>query len=572
MTPWAEYIKAVRTGKRTVGHLERFAVEHVSNLSKRYFFDEDEAWRVVNLVHRFRHTKGKWAGVPFNLMPHQAFFFAYLFGLKREDGTRLIREAMQCMAKKGGKSEIAGAIAVLMTYFDGEQTAECYAVANKVEQALYCWTAAKKIAQGLAAEYPDFESRFKFYDNQQMHVMKDTLTDSFFKAIPTDGKTLDGVNPHFAVIDEYHEAQDTSIPDNMVSGMVLREQPLLLFVTTRGFHPYGPLSEKEDYYLNVLRGHVDDPTVFPLIHSLDDDDNWKDPSVWIKSNPGLGTAPTSEALQAEQTKAIEEGGARLVSCLTKNFNIWQRAQTVYVDPVDWDKGDAPIDETELHGRKCFAAFDIGQTNDLSALGYLFPPIEPGDKFVFICRFFMPHELVTARSREHKVSYRQWIEQGWVITTPGNITDTRFIMDQIRTDFRLFAVEKIGADKAFALELLNTLLAESYPVVDFPQRYGTMNAPVLKIPQLAAKGELQHGGNRPLAWMASNVALRKNTGGQVMMDKSDRITAKGKDAKRGKKKIDGMVVLAMCLGLYMDSLNENNDSVYNSDEIEGLLIL
>lgn len=572
MRPWQEYITAIQTGKRTAGKLEKLAVDHCLNLARRYDFDEDEAERVLNVVHQFRHTKGKWQGKRFNLMPHQSFFFAYLFGLKRPDGTRLIREAMQCMAKKGGKSEIAGAVAVLMTFFDGEPTAECYAVANKVEQALFCWKSAKKICTQLCDDFPDFAANFKFYDNQQQHVLWNISNESFFKAIPTDGKTLDGVNPHLAVIDEYHEALDTSVPDNMASGMVLREQPLLLYVTTRGFHPYGPLAQKEDYYVNVLRGHVDDPTVLPMIHSLDDDDNWQNKSVWIKCNPGLGVAPTEEALEQEQTKAIEEGGERLVSCKTKNFNIWQRSQAVYVQSEDWDAGNEHIDELSLIGRRCFAAFDIGQTNDLSALGYFFPPDAPGERFKFVCRIFMPEDLVSVRSRQHRVSYRQFIDAGEVITTPGNITDTRYIMDRIREDCRKFQVERIGADKAFAVELLNSLIAESYPVIDFPQRYATMNAPTMKIQDMVGRHELQHGGNKCLAWMASNVALRKNAGGQVMMDKSDRVTGKGKDAKRGNKKIDGMVVLAMCVGLWLDSIKEGQ-SVYNEEERpDGFLIL
>lgn len=571
MTVWDEYINAVLTGKRLTGKLEHQAVVRADRLRRKYEFDEYEAERVLNLVSLFRHTKGNWRGRHFNLFPHQAFMFAFLFGLKRKDGTRLFREAMLCTSKKSGKSEIGGAVGVLMTYFDEEQTAECYAVANKVDQALYCWKAARTICTQLAEEYPDFAAKFKFYDNQQQHTLWDTSTDSFFKAIPTDGKTLDGVNPHLAIIDEYHEATDSAIPDNMVSGMVLRNQPLLLFVTTRGFHPYGPLAQKEEYYTNVLNGYVEDDNVFPLIYSMDDADNWQDQSVWIKCNPGLPSLPTYEALQEEQTKAVEEGGERLVSCKTKNFNIWQRSQEQFIDAGIWDSLSRPITPETLRGRRCFAALDLGQTNDLSALGYLFPPEKEGDPFEFFCRFFMPENLVEARSRQHKVSYRQWIQEGTVITTPGNLTDTAIVTDQVREDFNLFRVEKMVADQSFALELLNSLLSEGYPVENYPQRFATMNAPVFKIQSMALKGELVHDGNKCLSWMCSNVALKRNTGGQVMMDKSDRLSGKGIDMKKGKKKIDGMVVLAMCVGVYLETIKEQ-DSAYNSGEREGFLML
>jgi phage terminase large subunit-like protein len=568
---YEEYIKDVLSGKRTAGKMERQGVERFQRLRRKYEFDESEAERILNIVHSFRHTKGKWLGKHFNLLPHQAFFFASIFGLKRSDGTRLIREATLCTSKKSGKSEIGGAVGALMTYFDGEMTAECYAVANKVEQALYCWKAAKKIITQLADEYPDFASRVKFYDNQQSHILLDTETDSFFKAIPTDGKTLDGVNPHLAIIDEYHEAIDSQIPDNMVSGMVLRDQPLLLFVTTRGFHPYGPLAQKEEYYANILNGFVADDSVMPLIYSFDDGDDWTNKSLWLKCNPGLPELPTYEALEEEQSRAIEEGGEKLVSCRTKNFNMWQRSQEQFIEPEIWDACKRPFTEDDLAGRRCIAALDLGQTNDLTALGYLFYPESEGEPFYFFCRFFMPSELIEVRSRQHRVSYRQWIDEGVIIPTPGNITDTAFVTQVIREDFTRFQVEKLVADQSFALELLNSLLSEGYPVENYPQRFATMNAPVLKVQSMAIKGELAHDGNKCLAWMCSNVALKRNTGGQVMMDKSDRVTAKGKDAKRGRKKIDGMVVLAMCVGVYLESIKDET-SAYNSGERDGFLML
>ena len=95
------------------GRLEKLAVQHCLKLRDLYNFDESEAERVVSIVSQFKHTKGKWKGTRFNLLPHQAFYLAYLFGLKRDNGTRLIRETMLNMAKKGGKSEFDGAITVL---------------------------------------------------------------------------------------------------------------------------------------------------------------------------------------------------------------------------------------------------------------------------------------------------------------------------------------------------------------------------------------------------------------------------------------------------------------------------
>jgi len=556
LLPWNEYIHAVKSGQRTVGRLEAMAVDHVLRLSrkKEYYFDEDEAERVLNLVSMFKHTKGKWYGKRFNLMPHQAFFFAYLFGMKKKsDGMRLFREAVHCMAKKGGKSEEAGAIAVLMTYFDGEHSAECYSVANKMDQAMYCWNSAKVICTQLRDEFDDFAGMFDYRDNQQKHILLNTSNDSFFKAIPADGKTLDGVNPHLAIIDEYHEAKDSSIPDNMASGSVLRDQPLILYVTTRGFNINGPLKQLEDYCINVLKGVSEDDTIFPLIHALDDDDNWENKNVWIKCNPGLGTAPTMEALEKEQSKGIDKGGQTLVSTKTKNFNIWVRTSRIWLPDKTWMKGADPIDLEELYQRRCFSAVDLAHNDDLSVLGYFFPPEDGKKMFKFIVRAFCPEMGIDRRSREHKVPYQSWVDKGILIPTDGNLTDTNVIAGQIREDFSEFEVEQIAFDKHFALELLNQLLAEGFPVLAYPQNYASMSPAIIKIEELIGKGLLQHGGNPLLRWMFGNVKIKKDGGGRMIFDRSHSFL-----------KIDAFPVLAMCVGCWLESLKEEQYSNYEGD--------
>jgi phage terminase large subunit-like protein len=563
--PWQPYIDEVLGKKSPAGRLEKLGVQHAMKCAEQYEHDVDEAMRVIEITRLFRHTKGKWMGKPFNLMPHQAFFLAYLFGMKDESGFRLYREAMLNMSKKGGKSELDGAIAVLMTFFDGEPKGEGYAVANKTEQAMFCWESAWKICTQMKAEYPDFDARFKCYHNQQKHILIDLESESTFKTLPYESSTLDGVMPHFAAMDEVHEYPDMKVRDNLRSGMVLREQPLLLYSTTRGFHPYGPLAKLEEYFEQVLKGEIEDWRVFPMIYAIDKPAEWTREKHWRQSNPGIAYGlPSAETLARERDAALAEGGEKVVAVKTKNFNLWQRASANYIDIAKWDAAP-PLGKLEDYaGRECFAAFDIGRTDDLSAVGYLFP--EPDGTFAFFLRAFMPEDMIDRRSREHKVVYRDWIADGWIAATPGNITDTTWVFEQISQDvseFGMSGLKAIYADVAFAVELLNRLLDAGYPAEKFAQTYSMMNAPVLKLQALALQSKIRHGGNPVLSWMMSNVELKKNAGGQVMMDKSDRITGHGKDAKRGSKKIDGAVVLAMCIGGWMASLAGGEEaSVYN----------
>ena len=469
--------------------------------------------------------------------------FAALFGLKDKTGNRLIRESMLNMAKKGGKSAIGGLLAVIMTFFDGERDCENYVVANKTEQAMFCWGAAKSILTQLGDDDPTFEASYQVKNNNLEHKIIDKVSNNFFKTLPYESKSLDGVNPHFCIIDEFHEYPNTKVPDNLISGMALRQQPMMLYVTTRGFHPFGPLAQKEEYYESVLSGMVEDDRVFPLIYSMDAKDNWKNSNHWIKCCPGLEYGlPSVEFLEQQVKKGLQEGGETLIEKKTKNFNIWQRTKEEFVKADRWLGGSDPIEDME--GRECYAAIDLGWNDDLSCIGYLFPPVSSGERFKYLLRTFIPEGMVEERSRQHKVSYSKWIEEGYVVPTTGNVTDTAEIRAFLEKDYERYQIKQINADKKFALELLNQLLALNMPVVDFPQTYVNMTPAIIGLQTMVHRNLLQHGGNPVLNWMCSNVSLKKNATGLVMMDKSD---------KQRKNKIDGMVALAMCTDCVIDAM-------------------
>jgi phage terminase large subunit-like protein len=158
---------------------------------------------------------------------------------------------------------------------------------------------------------------------------------------------LDGVNPHLGIVDEYHEASDTSIPDNLESGMVAREQPLLAIVTTRGFNSNGVLRQLEDTYVAILEGKIENDSVFPLIFALDEGDDWQDETVWPKANPGIGITPSYEGLREQYAKAITEGATSEINFRTKNMNVWTNVASVWIQDEIWMAGSTAYTEDNL---------------------------------------------------------------------------------------------------------------------------------------------------------------------------------------------------------------------------------
>ena len=89
-------------------------------------YDKAKADRAVTFIENLCHTKGKWAGTRFWLLPWQEQLIRDIFGIVKPDGNRQFRTAFVEICKKVGKSELAAAIALYLLYADNEPSAEVY--------------------------------------------------------------------------------------------------------------------------------------------------------------------------------------------------------------------------------------------------------------------------------------------------------------------------------------------------------------------------------------------------------------------------------------------------------------
>lgn len=66
-------------------------------------YDKAKADRAVTFISNLKHTKGKWAGQPFILLPWQEQIIRDIFGVVDENGKRQFRSAYVEISKKNGK-------------------------------------------------------------------------------------------------------------------------------------------------------------------------------------------------------------------------------------------------------------------------------------------------------------------------------------------------------------------------------------------------------------------------------------------------------------------------------------
>jgi phage terminase large subunit-like protein len=527
------YIDDVMADQIVVGMRVRQAVErHVRDLDhgkeRGLRFDVNAANHALAFFTLLRHTKGEWAGKPFELAPWQAFILWVVFGWKRDDGHRRFRTAYVEVARKNGKSTLAAGIGLYLFAADKEPGSEVYTAATKRDQARIVHTEAVNMVR--------LSRRLQRY----IEVFKDNLsmvrTNSKYQPLGADADTMDGLNVHGAIIDELHAHKNRNLWDVIETATGARRQPLVFAITTAGFDRHSVCFQQHDYGEKILDGIIEDDSHFPFIAALDPEDDWRDSNTWAKANPNLGTSVKPDSL-TEQCNRAESLPAAQNAFRRLRLNQWTEQSERWIDIAIWDASNQPFDRVSLKGKRCFGGLDLSSTRDISAFVLVFAPEidEPGPWYV-LCRFWIPADNVRKRVEKDRVPYDVWIREGFIEATDGNIVDYDVIRTRIQEDAAFFDIAEIAFDRWNATQLVTQLESDSITTIPFGQGFASMTAPTRELETRIVGGEILHAGNPVLRWMMSNVAVKQDAAGNMKPDKS-----------KSTERIDGVAALAMAVG-------------------------
>lgn len=507
----------------------------------KFVFDEKEADRAIKFIILLKHTKGEWSGKHFNIKPFQAFIIGSVFGWRDQYKKRRFRKAYCKVARKNGKTELAGGVGLFGYFMDGEAGAEIYCAATKKSQAKICFDVIKKMHDLLVKDSKAIANLEKS-SNTHSIIKQDG---SFIKYLGKDSKTEDGLNPHIAIIDEYHAHPDSSILKVLETGMGARRQPLVFIITTAGTNKKSVCNDFETGVCQqVLKGTKRNDRLFCLMFDLDNAEDWKKPSQWIKANPNLGDAPYLDYMEGQYENALTEGATAQREFQTKNMNIWTNtANSWFVDGI-WDKCQFPIDENILKGKKCFGGLDLASVRDLTVFTLLFP----ADNELLVpyvkVWFFLPEETAAHRSLRDSVKYLDWIEEGFIIPTDGDVVDAAYIKKTVLKQAEKYDIESIGFDRWNSSQLVIELGHEGLNMEPFGQGFGSMSAPTKVLDKMVNSATINHGGHPVLAWNADNVVIETDASDNVKPNK-----------KKSTEKIDGIVALVMSIGEWLDFIKK-----------------
>ncbi len=495
--------------------------------------------KVLAAFRSLRHVQGDLAGKPLTPDPWQvAYIIAPVFGWVRWDDeadryVRIIRDLYVDVPRKNGKSTLCAGIAIYLACADGEKGAQVVTAATTERQAGYVFNPIKTLAEGA----PALKKHVDAFAKKVIHKR----SASVIEVVTSAADALHGGNIHGGIIDELHVHKTPDLVDTIETGRGSRSQPLVVIITTADSGKPGTIYDRKRTYVERLAKRVfKDETVYGVVWGADESDDPFAESTWKKANPGYGVSPRRSYLKAEANKA-KNSPANLATFLRLHLGIRTKQDTRFITLASWDS-NAGLTPTldELAGRVAYGGLDLGSVSDMTALAWLFPRDDKGYDVLF--RVWVPEAQIEDLNRRTAGEAEVWVRNGWLHTTPGNVTDYAYVRKVITDDRERFDVRSVGFDPWNATQLAVDLAEDGIQMVKVRQGFATLSSPTKELQRLLLVGSekgavpmVRHGGNPVIRWMVDNLAVSRDPAGNVKPDK-----AKAAD------KIDGVAALVTAL--------------------------
>ena len=514
-------------------------------------YDKAKADRAVKFIENLCHTKGKWAGKRFWMLPWQEQLIRDIFGIVKPDGYRQFRTAFVEICKKVGKSELAAAVALYLLYADNEPSAEVYGAAADRQQASIVFDVARQMVE----MSPALLKRSKLMTATKRIV--NYGNSGYYQVLSAEVGGKHGFSVSGLVFDEIHTQPNRQLYDVLTKGSSdARQNPLHFIITTAGTDRHSIAYELHTKAVDILEGRRVDPTFYPVVYGLKDDEDWEDEANWYKVNPSLGYTVDIERLRDAYREA-KQNPADEVTFKWLRLNMWVSSTVAWIPDSIFMKGNEEIDLAALEGRDCYGGLDLSSTGDITALVLMFPPRDEDEKYILLPFFWVPEETIPQRVKAASVPYDIWEKQGYLLSTEGNVIHYDFIEKFINDLAEKYHIVEIAVDRWNATQMIQNLEGDGFTMVPFGQGFASMSGPTKDFYRLLMEGQIIHGGHPVLRWMAGNVVVDTDPAGNIKVTKA-----------KSKEKIYGIVAAIMALDRCIRNQTEPQVSVYDE---RGLLV-
>lgn len=513
---------------------QRF-IDQMENKEWQWEFKPEFADHVLRFFKVLKHTKGPQANQTVILEPFQILLICAIYGFrsKKDSSKRMVTDVILFIPRKAGKSTLTSGLALYELQF-GEAGAEVFTLATNREQATIVFDSAKGFIESMPKQLANC------YLPSKYEVKKKGDSQSMFKALSRDTKkTGDGKNPSCVIIDEAAQIVDRNSIEVLHSGMVARQNPLRIYITTASFTKDTKFYEDMSMYQAMLYGEANDnPRWFGLLFGLDSKDDWRDPTTWSKANPMHGISVFEEAI-AQRAEEAKHKPQALNEFLCKTLNIFVSSNSAWIDRSFWDESKSETDDRVPES--VFIGFDLAATRDLNAVCTL----KRYDDLDYFAKwqFFLPEEGLDLIPKHYQDIFRLAVSSGILKLTEGNVMDDREISDYIKKECDTYQVKEIAYDNYNAASLVARLYEDGLPVKKCGQSMATLSNPSKQVEKLILGKQIRHDGNPFLGWQLANC--------EVYTDVNNNIKIRKNEADKAAK-VDGIIALIMAMHSSLDN--------------------
>jgi len=517
-------VSRVVNGESVSGTLVRKACErHLWDIEtgadRGIAFDWDVACFGVDFFpSALKHSVGEFAGGRFWLEDWQAFIVASLLGWRR-GSVRRYRKGYIEIARKNGKSTLVAGMALLLLLFDApvESSAEIYLTATKEDQARIIF----RMCHQMIGSSPLIRDKL----NVKQKIIQYAALDSFIRPLGSDSTGTDGLNPHVVLRDELHAWRARHVPfaEKLATGGGSRRQPLELTITTAGDEDSHLWKLTRDYAANATksrnRAEPFDDSVFSFIAALDDGDDCLDEENWAKANPNIGQSVNVDYLRLQAREARNDP-MKLNQFKRYHCNRIVSRSEALILPSEWESQDAsPIDVEDLRNADCFGGFDLGRTDDFSAIALVFPELTDTleSRYTLFARSYCSEKRYETLDHSQK---HEWVADRSLVIHPGAAISFDAIEEDIVELSEMFTVVNWGFDPTFASQMAQHLEEHhGIGIYKFIQSARYYNEPLRRFLRAIKERRFRHGGDDCLEWQVCNLQVVRNTQDLWRPDKS-----------------------------------------------------
>lgn len=517
------------------------AKERFEALKKKYHYDAKAAEEKIAFIEKHcRHVEGDLYGEPL-ILPDtfKDEILRPVFGLKRENGKRLIRKVYIQMPRKNAKTTMMAGVELALAGNDGENSAQIYNCAGDDEQAGLLFAAAKKMVEN----DPVLRKAMKVFQSSIIYK------DSFIKKITSKSETKHGFNTHAWIYDELHVAKNRDLYDTLNTSTGQRSNPLGIMITTPGTDKLSICYYHYSYSQKLLSGAIEDDTYWCVIYESDPQADILSPETWRIANPLYDYSENLRDSIKDEAKEVANDPANENSFRRLRLGQWTSSETKWIKTEYWTSLTGGVKREDFRGEYVWLGLDLSSTSDLTSLCELYYD-SSSETIIPFWNIWIPEKAAEAYQKKFNIRYDLWAKEGHITIVPGNNIDFSLVEERILEINETNSIRMMGYDEWNAKDLAARLQENhGINVVINRQGKGLSNA-LKKTKELITNGKVLHSGNPVVTWTFDNILIKTD-------DELNIKIVKPKD----EKKIDPWVSKAMAVNEWMIDIPK--PSVYST---------